>query len=282
MPDQGGGGEPGSVMLLSAEESAEHVIKPRLLAARADCSRVHIVDYAEQHGKEAWFDLSRHLPQLSHDLEAIGDVQLVIIDPIMAYAGKVNCNDTAEVRTHIMGPLQKLAERHQAAIMALSHLNKSTGAHASDRITGSSAFVNAVRAGFVVGVDPEDEERCIVLPLKQNLSPLKTGLSYTFSKVPEGEFPQIVWNAEPIKMHPNDLLDPKRPTTDNPREEAAQWLEGRLANGPVPVQTLKMEAPMFGHSWRTVERAKQDLGVLTRQEGFPAKGVWYFPGGRDE
>jgi len=52
-----------------------------------------------------------------------------------------------------------------------------------------------------------------------------------------------------------------------------------LADGPVAVKQLKADASDAGHAWRTVNRAKADIGVRsTKKGGFPSGGwQWEMP-----
>jgi len=74
----------GSAIILSAEDDAADTIVPRLIAADADCSRVHILEAVRREDDEGHrsFNLQLDLPELEKTIEQIDDVVLVIIDPI--------------------------------------------------------------------------------------------------------------------------------------------------------------------------------------------------------
>jgi predicted ATP-dependent serine protease len=93
-PDEGSDNAPlGSCIILSAEDAIDDVLRPRLEAADADLNRVHAV-------KGAVFSLQRDLDQLGEKIAAIGDVSLIVIDPITAYFGdQVDTHKTAAVRS---------------------------------------------------------------------------------------------------------------------------------------------------------------------------------------
>ena len=73
-------------------------------------------------------------------------------------------------------------------------------------------------------------------------------------------------------MDPNEALA-SEPTCPE-KEAAAEWLSGMLINGPVTAKELKFEAAAAGMSWRTVERAKAQLGVRSRKREFQGEWVW--------
>jgi RecA-family ATPase len=91
------------------------------------------------------FDLSRDVSALAATLADIGDVRLLVIDPISAYLGAVGSHRNAEVRA-LLTPLSAMAAQLGVAVVAISHLNKGGGADALSRVTGSLAFVATARA----------------------------------------------------------------------------------------------------------------------------------------
>jgi len=67
--------------------------------------------------------------------------------------------------------------------------------------------------------------------------------------------------------------------SQRPRDMAAHWLSSVLADGPVPVRTIKAEAEIAGLSWATVRRAGDNLGVVTVKTGYSAGRAWHMPKG---
>src|SRR5205814_734918 len=97
--------EPGNVIVLSAEDDAADTIRPRLEAARADLGRVYILDAVrDDNGAERPFSLKRDLGRLSELIVRIGDVALIVIDPLTAYVGNTDSHVSAEVR-QLMAPV---------------------------------------------------------------------------------------------------------------------------------------------------------------------------------
>jgi RecA-family ATPase len=174
----------GNVILLSAEDGPEDTYGPRLKAAGADLSRidtiemVEIIDTKDNRG----FDLQQDIERLE-SLIRQRHSRLIIIDPVSAYMGKPGKIDThgnTDVRA-VLAPLKAMAERCRCAVVLVSHLTKSGGNEALQRVTGSGAFVAAARAGFMVEKDDSDGAapgRRGMLPIKNNLSPVRTGLAY--------------------------------------------------------------------------------------------------------
>src|SRR5262249_18103468 len=132
----------GSVVILSAEDDAADTIVPRLMAAEADCSKVHILEAVrsrESEGRRS-FNLQLDLPELEKTIEQLNDAVLVIIDPITSYLGKVDSHKNAELRSGLE-PLGRMAAKQHVTVIANTHLSKAAGGTANSRVIGSVAFV---------------------------------------------------------------------------------------------------------------------------------------------
>jgi len=121
---------------------------PRVIAAGADVSRVHIVVASQVIASDGTpalrgVDLGRDIAVLEALLESIDDVALIVIDPMTAYLGRIDSHVNADVRGLLM-PLTQLAERYGAAIIAVTHLRKSADSEALRAVSGSLGFVAAV------------------------------------------------------------------------------------------------------------------------------------------
>ena len=119
----------GSVVIIGCEDDAADTIRPRLEATGADITKVHLFDWALVTGKKGkserrHFDVREHGAALAALIAQIGDVVLVIIDPITAHLGKTDSHVTAEVRAALAPLLQTLAAETCAAVILISHLNK--------------------------------------------------------------------------------------------------------------------------------------------------------------
>src|SRR5262245_45699562 len=101
----------GNVIWFNAEDGASDTIKPRLIAAGADVTRVHVVDSARVDGKARTFNLVTDLQLLRKAIERISNVVAIIIDPVSAYigVGKVDGRQATDVRG-ILTPVKNMAE----------------------------------------------------------------------------------------------------------------------------------------------------------------------------
>src|SRR5262249_4812891 len=127
---------PGNVIVISAEDDAGDTVVPRLHAADADLDKVLILDAVGTEAGSSTFNLDRDLNRLAATVRSIGNVSLIIIDPISAYLGKADANNMGDVRA-ILARLAQFAESFEACILAISHLNKDAKKKATYRVTGS-------------------------------------------------------------------------------------------------------------------------------------------------
>lgn len=286
--------DPGRVIIVSAEDDPADTVRPRLEAAGANLENIYVIDAVNdgylQDGTRAQrgFNLAEDLSKLAKMTEDVGDVALIIFDPITAYLGSTDSHKNAEVRA-MLAPLSKVAEQCGAAVVCVSHLNKAGGSDALMRVTGSLAFVAAARAAYLVTKDPADDDRRLFLPLKNNLGTDQTGLAFRVesAKITGAagliETSRVVWEAGAVTMTAAEAL--RASSGDDERtavSDATDWLADLLGDGALPQKRVKAESQRAGFSWRTVERAKSSLGVKAGKEGISGGWVWRLTEDRHE
>ena len=276
--------ERGSVILLSAEDDAGDTIRPRLEAAEADLTRIYVLEAIREPSNRDGslitrpFNLGEDMARLSDLARKLGDVALIVIDPITAYLGGVDSYKNAEVRG-VLAPLAAMAAEVEAAIVCVSHLNKAGGPEAMLRVMGSLGFVAAARAAYLVAKDPEDETRRLFLPMKNNLAEDRGGLAFRVRGRDLGrgiETSCVEWDADPVTMTADEALTPAAdPEERSEMEDAQGFLRELLGDGPVPSKQVRSDADGAGYSWATVRRAQKALGVgAARAGGIGSKGSW--------
>ncbi len=271
----------GSVIMLSAEDDPADTIRPRLDAAGANADDVFFLDMVTDVDYEGTtyqrsFNINADIELLDSTLAETDDCKLITIDPISAYMGPgTDSHKNTDVRA-LLKPLADIAQKHGVAIVLVSHLNKGGGA-AIYRTMGSLAFMAAARAGFIVVRDKEIAAKRLFLPLKNNLGDDRTGYSYEIG-TDENGIPRIEWNSELETVTADDVLTPIDQDEQPERAAAAEFLREELKNGPVETNRLQKIARDAGHSWRTIERAKAELGVVAEKRAFDKSWQWFIPG----
>jgi putative DNA primase/helicase len=275
----------GSVIILSAEDGAADTIVPRLHAAGADLGRVQIVSAVRERdgkGRRA-FSLQADLELLEKEIERIGDVALVVIDPVSSYLGQADSHKNAEVRG-VLEPIGEMAERMRVAILSVTHFNKmgaGTSAKALHRFIGSIAFVGAPRMAFAV-VEDADKDRRLFLHTKNNLAAPPQGLAFQLKQKIVGAGKGIVasfveWEQEHVPITANEALATEVGYGDShgAKEEAVSFLQEVLSGGPVWSREVRRQAEEAGIATRTLMRAKGSLGIESSRDcGASEKPKW--------
>jgi hypothetical protein len=176
--------------------------------------------------------------------------------------------------------LPKLAEKHGPAVLIVAHRRKSSGSIADDLALGSRAFTGIARSVWHLTRDGENKRRRLLLPGKNNLAVEGHGLAFTIC----GQPPAIAWERDPVAMTADDALatenssEPKHPgPKPEARNKATEWLRDMLRTGPMEAGKIKEEAKEAGYAWRTVQRAKDDLGITPNRHQFGGAWIWRLP-----
>jgi hypothetical protein len=287
----------GSVIILSAEDGAEDTIKPRILAADGDATKVHVITATKNdEDKVSSFTLQQDLQALERMIDEIGDVVLVIIDPISSYLGdKVDGHSNTDIR-RVVEPLHEMADRKRVAVLTNSHFSKSGAANksrASHRFIGSIAFVALPRVAFAIVQDPEDEARRLVLHVKNNIAPAAPGLAYRLIQCvagyigdpPEPLYASAVdWEPEhvvttedqAIAKHEEKLRDASAQHAPRPspaRDEAEAFLRIFLAGGGKPAKEVNQAAREIGIKEKPLREARERLVDSSPQRSADGKVI---------
>ena len=271
----------GSVVLLACEDDVEDTVRPRLDRANANVSRIHVIDCVQVEDSTKGFALDVDLPLLEVMVENIGDVRLLIIDPISAYCGNVDSHKNADVRGILM-PLVALAAKHRFAIVAINHLTKG-GGKAVYRSLGSIAFAAAARVGLNFYKDPDDENRRLILVTKMNLAKEADGLAYSIEGG-VGEVGSVRWSADAVKVTADELQARETDALQKPNsgesqsklDEACDFIRETLGDGPVESKQIIADAKEMNISVRTLRRAYERMGGKPEKSA-GEKGAWHWP-----
>jgi putative DNA primase/helicase len=272
----------GNVIIFNAEDGADDTVVPRLIAAGADLNRVHIVSAVRQEdGKgRRTFNLQADLMLLEQKIAEIGDVVLVIIDPISSYMGKTDSHKNAEVRG-ALEPLSEMADRLKVAILSITHFSKSGSGNSNKalhRFIGSIAFTGAPRAAFAVIEDTDNEGRILFLHAKNNLARKPQGLAYRLLQTLVGEqeilASYIHWDSEPVSISADAALRASEDGDRSAATEAEEFLLDKLSAGIVPAKEGEEHAHALGIAPRTLKRARKKLGVIAEKGGLKEGWTW--------
>jgi hypothetical protein len=285
----------GNVILLTAEDDIVDTVVPRLTAAGADLTRVVIVKQVQdtdKYGKprRRMFNLARDLETLRREMTTIGNVVLIIIDPISAYLGRSSEVDSfrdTDVRS-VLAPLQDLASDMRTAVVGLMHFNKKADVlNMLLRICNSIAFAAAARHAYGVVHDPDTKQQLLVRGKNNIARRDDRALAFRIEAREVGhdqrnglpiEAPFLIWDADYVDITATEALQAVNENkAPGARNTAKRFLRELLRNGRMPVTEIEAARKAEGITKRTLERAKQDLGAFATNDGPGKPWFWQLP-----
>jgi len=280
-PD-GLGCDEGNILIWSGEDAPEDTLAPRLKASGADLGRCFFIQGAVVDGEPRAFDPALDIPLLEDEVKKIGDVALLIVDPVVN-AVQGDMNKANEVR-RCLQPLVDFGARNDCAVLGISHFKKgSAGSHAQERVIGSQAFSALARMVLVAAQD-EGKERRVLARAKSNIAPDHGGFEYSLDQTTietdNGpiEATYAAW-GNPMEGTSNAILsEVEGEKSGGALDEAVSFLRDLLAGGEMPVQEIMSVATSAGFSSRTIIRAKKESKVESRKVGgMLGSWVWALP-----
>ncbi|KAI3598725.1 TnpY-like protein [Cupriavidus necator H850] len=277
--------KPGNVLVWSGEDDPADTLLPRLIAAGADRSRVYFVSGSRVNGELDSFDPARDMATLQAEAARIGNVRLIIVDPVVS-AVTGDSHKNTETRRALQ-PLVDLAASMNAALVGITHFAKGgQGSDPTQRVVGSIAFTAVARVVLVAAKvkSEEGEDRRVLARSKSNIGPDEGGYEYRIEQsepLPDIHASYVTWGASvegtarELLSDPNEDDDGKASALDT----ATDFLVHVLGDNVVPSKSVYSEAKEAGISKRTLERASEKLNVKKRP-GEGGKWYWSLPNSR--
>lgn len=281
-PDDTSCEAPGNVLIWSGEDGIADTVIPRLMAAGANLERINIIEgRSAPDGKIRAFNPATDFDLLNAEAERIGNVALVILDPLVSLiSGDMHrANDVRQALRSVV----EFAERHNSAVIGITHFSKGIRQGAVvDRVIGSQAFAALARTVLVAVKSPNSETR-VLIKAKSNLSENRGGITYAveptlicgdietthlqWGEVLDGEAELILSELEMARVTPS-----KSAITD-----ACTFLCETLRNGSRQATEIEKLSEAVGISRATLRRAKKQLGIIAKKIGMDTGWVWMLP-----
>jgi hypothetical protein len=269
---QGVFGRPQNVLLVSSEDSAAIDIRPRLRAAGGDDSRVFLV---------------RSEFALPHDLEAmralaleIGDVGLVVIDPVGNHLGGADTDKEGAIRYALAG-LNQLADDLDCTILGVRHLGKARMNGALAAVLGSVAWVDLPRAVLAFASDDEDDMVFHVQVIAGNRSGRSAAQGYRIELRDIGLGEPVTYAIElgETGKSVDQLLASNSAPRGAKRSTAKEIILRELASSPKSLDYLKaaVAAETDASSdtvWRAANELKRDGKARPSNSGPGTPWLW--------
>src|SRR6266508_1333021 len=259
---------PRNILWLSAEDDLGRVLKPRLLSVGADVTKVFAVSEPFTFDDKG-VELVRQMAQRRSPV-------MIVIDPIFAYT-KGDPSKGADARV-ITNQLKMIAEEFNCAIILVRHVGKSKG-FGDPRAAGlySIEWRAAARSVLLCGSDPDNPQRRALTQSKNTFGPLSEAIGYTIEKDPSSPTGAKFSWVGVSDLTASRILSGM--ATDDEKAAlhiACDLLEEALSGGERLSDDIKAEAKAVGVSERTLKRARSNLGIVWRREGFGTGAIYYW------
>ena len=254
---------PGKVLLLNGEDHPGQTVQPRLAGSGADLQKISIVaglkpgsaeDSTQEAAAERSLDLGCDLTALRRQIELLGDVRLVVIDPLEVYCGMAGPRGR-RMRTLLAG-LEKLAAEFQLAVVVIS---------------ASTKCELPVKYVWRIDCDVLDAGLRWWVPVRFHSGPLPGGMAFRITAE------SITWDRRPLALNPDQV---KGCTAKEERQQRLQeivsWLRLLLLDGPRSSKEILRAAAGAGWSAAQAKRAKRALLVMSYKEtGRRGRWMWH-------
>ena len=253
---------PQHVIYQCAEDGLADTIKPRLVAAGANCENVAFLDD----------DMLTLDDEKIRDAIADFHARLLVIDPLQAYLGTSDISSASGIR-RMMNRLCKWANFYNCAVLIIGHLNKKEGANDLYRGLGSIDVTASARSVLQLETDAFSPGIRIIRHVKSSLA--ARGEDVRFSINPNHG---IVWlKDENSGSSVSNVPDTK------PKEEVATRKEKKQTIAAGMLRELLSDGPMLSSDieeffkgsevgFKTVQLVKNNLKILS----FRKDGKWYW------
>ncbi|WP_160255660.1 AAA family ATPase [Acinetobacter indicus] len=275
-PDGSKCADTGRVLIYSTEDDPNDTLLPRLIANGADLSKIDfIAGRINEKGEREPFDPTKDLPLLYDYAKQNPDIKLLMIDPIISAVGG-DSNKATDVRRSLQVVVD-FAQEFNCAVVGITHFAKGTsGSSPADRIIGSQAFTALARMVWSAA-KREDENDCILVRAKSNISTLDGGIRYQIESetvLENIETTKTAWLGT-IEGTAKELLNEAESTegSGSTVDLAKEFLIDLLS--PVekmPASEVQEEAKNAGYSVASIRRAKDNLNIKPFKEG----SAWYW------
>lgn len=268
-PDGSASSGPARTYYMTVEDDLHDTIRPRINSLGGDPEL--ITCYNPEQPLHVNLASPEGLARLESEIARLGNVRLLVTDPIIDFSGRANPNKAEDVRA-LLTPLVQMAARQNFALVMIGHLNKAQALSAIYRAGGStSGWLGKCRAAFMVFRDADDKPLRHVIPIKANLA--RQDPAQLEFRITNGRL-EIELSTEDVD--PDDQLNPQRGPKPRERDDAASWLRDYfVGRDEIPATEIEDAARRQGISESTLKRAKKQAGYRSvKRSESGGRTVW--------
>ena len=279
-PSGEGSAAQGLVVLICPDGDTD-VLDPRLRAAGANLDRVRALRLGTESEPARPFDLAYELSQLETAIASRQDVRLVVVDVLHVAGGK---SGAREARA-LFDRLATFARRHNVAVVALAQAADAD--YLTRKPTRMSGFTLAsARMAFAIEFDPADEDRRLLLQVKNELGPDPGTLAFRISShetAPGQSAGMAMFELHRPGVSSHEFTARQNRSFNSAKAEAIAFLRDLFATEKqLPVCDIEAQARAFGllkpsqpiSQFRPLRDARLALGLRAVRTGFAKDGAW--------
>jgi hypothetical protein len=272
----------GNVVLLSPHDHPEETVRARLQAAGADADKVFHLDGLHDSEEPRPFSFPEDLPVLERAIEAIGDVRLIVVDPLSACVGA--STRSAAYRNTLTG-LADLAARTGAAVVAVARFSGTPGTAPFRRSSSNAEALTAAKSVWRLTRDRKDPDRVLLLPVKCNLTKPDSGRAFRVETSADRSGPVLDWEPEPVPQahgKPVAASEENQPRPrPRPQSATARWLQQTLGKQVREADVVRTLASRRGIEARELAAARRSVGVVATRDESTGRVLWALPEQQD-
>jgi hypothetical protein len=285
-----GSAEQGRVVLICPDGDTD-VLDPRLRAAGADVDRVKLLFVDAEAEPARAFDLGHEFKQLENEIASLQDLRLVVVDALPVAGGRVAAREARA----LFASLAAFARRHNVAVVAIAQ------AADADYLARKPARLSALalapaRMAFAIEIDPVDENRRLLLQMKNELAADPGTLAFhitSYETAPGQSAGAVAFEPHRPGMSPHEFTARQSRAFNSAKAEAIEFLRDLFGKEMrLRVRHIETQARAFGllkpdqpiSQCRPLRDARIALGLQVIRAGFAKDGAWSWakPGTREE
>lgn len=262
----------GRVLWCETEDLIAQTVVPRMMAAKADLSRVIIKTSAAD--LFAIDDLREYVIQRN--------IRMIVLSPLNSFLDIEDGNNGKLVRKGLER-LQSCIEGTKCAIVGICHLNKKADLDAVERLLGSVEYVNFVRNVLLLNAEKGTDDVRVV-HAKQNISKKGNDLLFTKVNTRPQDRRSAYWGVDDWRraeenVDQDDLYAKKTDDDGKEAKSAGVWLAEQLADGEWhDLEEIVTAGELRSHSKAAIQRAQQRSAgkIKSKRTGFgpEQKTLW--------
>jgi hypothetical protein len=268
------------VLYVGANDSPEHVMRPRFEALGGDAERLHLLEASfqlpvssfqsdgnvgtkpnSQPNRKLEAGNRKLIPLLAAALQQTR-ARLVIVDPLESCLAAEGIGPRSQKFRRWLDQLAGLAAAYHCCVLLVRTLSRTPSGRATAGALGSIELAGAVRSHLVAGVSADNPGERALVQVKSNWGRLGPPLGYSIDEA--GRFswtgPSTLTLEQILAAVPDD-------EQKSALQEAEHFLKTTLVAGAEPAATVQREAHNLGIAGVTLRRAKRRLGVLSKKCG---------------